>query len=188
MTWGAFHQAFCQCFSLTTVISYWNPCIWLAESKFVSEKHWQNAWWNAPLIIQGSHHEQVEKQMKKFMKILLCTMMPKLLALHNWILVSIATALSYIMSYRNPGGGQPWPLPIIQDNMPSITRKKSCLSIHHCANSPSISTLQHDYLSPQPVCSLNYWFSFIIHPSFHDKFLPLLFLSGHLITLQCALY
>ena len=45
---GAFHQAFCQCFSLTTVISYWNPCIWLAESKFVSEKHWQNAWWNAP--------------------------------------------------------------------------------------------------------------------------------------------
>ena len=32
------------------VISYWNPCIWLAESKFVSEKHWQNAWWNAPLI------------------------------------------------------------------------------------------------------------------------------------------
>ena len=48
-TRGAFHQAFCQCFSLTTVISYWNPCIWLAESKFVSEKHWQNAWWNAPL-------------------------------------------------------------------------------------------------------------------------------------------
>ena len=47
---GAFHQAFCQCFSLTTVISYWNPCIWLAESKFVSEKHWQNAWWNAPQI------------------------------------------------------------------------------------------------------------------------------------------
>ena len=46
---GAFHQAFCQCFSLTTVISYWNPCIWLAESKFVSKKHWQNAWWNAPL-------------------------------------------------------------------------------------------------------------------------------------------
>ena len=50
-TMGAFHWAFCQCFSLTTVISYWNPCIWLAESKFVSEKHWQNAWWNAP---QGS--------------------------------------------------------------------------------------------------------------------------------------
>ena len=53
--WGAFHQAFCQCFSprmgLTTVISYWNPCIWLAESKFVSEKHWQNAWWNAPQAI-----------------------------------------------------------------------------------------------------------------------------------------
>ena len=48
--WGAFHQAFCQCFSLTTVISYWNPCIWLAESKFVSEKHWQNAWWNAPQV------------------------------------------------------------------------------------------------------------------------------------------
>ena len=47
--WGAFHQAFCQCFSLTNFISYWNPCIWLAESKFVSEKHWQNAWWNAPL-------------------------------------------------------------------------------------------------------------------------------------------
>ena len=46
---GVFHQAFCQCFSLTTIISYWNPCIWLAESKFVSEKHWQNAWWNAPL-------------------------------------------------------------------------------------------------------------------------------------------
>ena len=30
---GAFHQAL-----LTTVVSYWNPCIWLAESKFVSEK------------------------------------------------------------------------------------------------------------------------------------------------------
>ena len=49
--WGAFHQAFCQCFSLTTVISYWNPCIWLAESKFVSETHWQNAWWNAPQVL-----------------------------------------------------------------------------------------------------------------------------------------
>ena len=36
--------------ALTNFISYWNPCIWLAESKFVSEKHWQNAWWNAPLI------------------------------------------------------------------------------------------------------------------------------------------
>ena len=36
-------------------ISYWNPCIWLAESKFVSEKHWQNAWWNAPLITLISH-------------------------------------------------------------------------------------------------------------------------------------
>ena len=48
---GAFHQAFCQCFSLTNFISYWNPCIWLAESKFVSEKHWQNAWWNAPLVL-----------------------------------------------------------------------------------------------------------------------------------------
>ena len=47
---GAFHQVFCQCFSLTNFISYWNPCIWLAESKFVSEKHWQNAWWNAPLV------------------------------------------------------------------------------------------------------------------------------------------
>ena len=34
---GAFHQAFCQWFSLTNFISYWNPCIWLAESKFVSE-------------------------------------------------------------------------------------------------------------------------------------------------------
>ena len=48
--WGALHQAFCQCFSLTNFISYWNPCIWLAESKFVSEKHWQNAWWNAPQV------------------------------------------------------------------------------------------------------------------------------------------
>ena len=37
LLWGAFHQAFCQCFSLTNFISYWNPCIWLAESKFVSE-------------------------------------------------------------------------------------------------------------------------------------------------------
>ena len=47
--WGAFHQVFCQCFlALTNFISYWNPCIWLAESKFVSEKYWQNAWWNAP--------------------------------------------------------------------------------------------------------------------------------------------
>ena len=53
LTRGAFHQAFCQCFSLTNFISYWNPCIWLAESKFVSEKHWQNAWWNAP---QGNNH------------------------------------------------------------------------------------------------------------------------------------
>ena len=42
---AAFHET---CQSLTTVISYWNPCIWLAESKFVSEKHWQNTWWNAP--------------------------------------------------------------------------------------------------------------------------------------------
>ena len=50
-SWGAFHQAFCQCFSLTNFISYWNPCIWLAESKLVSENHWQNAWWNAPLIL-----------------------------------------------------------------------------------------------------------------------------------------
>ena len=46
---GAFHQAFCQWFSLTNFKSYWNPCVWLAESKFVSEKHWQNVWWNAPL-------------------------------------------------------------------------------------------------------------------------------------------
>ena len=49
-SWGAFHQAFCQWFSLTNFISYWNPCIWLAESKFVSENHWQNAWWNAPQL------------------------------------------------------------------------------------------------------------------------------------------
>ena len=48
LLWGEFHRAFCQCFSLTTVISYWNPCIWLAESKFVSEKLWQNTKWNAP--------------------------------------------------------------------------------------------------------------------------------------------
>ena len=47
-SWGAFHQAFCQWFSLTNFISYWNPCIWLAESKLVSENHWQKAWWNAP--------------------------------------------------------------------------------------------------------------------------------------------
>ena len=53
VSWGAFHQAFCQCFSLTNFISYWNPCIWLAESKFVSEKHWQNTWWNAPLVSFG---------------------------------------------------------------------------------------------------------------------------------------
>ena len=57
-TRGAFHQAFCQCFSLTTVISYWNPCIWLAESKFVSEKHWQNAWWNAPLRCRDQDQAQ----------------------------------------------------------------------------------------------------------------------------------
>ena len=46
---GAFHQVSCQWFLLTTVISYWNPCIWLAESKFVSKNHWQDTWWNAPL-------------------------------------------------------------------------------------------------------------------------------------------
>ena len=50
-TRGAFHQAFCQWFSLTNFISYWNPCIWLAESKFVSENHWRNAWWNAPQLV-----------------------------------------------------------------------------------------------------------------------------------------
>ena len=55
-TWGAFHQAFCQCFSLTNIISYWNPCYWFAESKVVSEKHWQNAWWNAPLADTTSAH------------------------------------------------------------------------------------------------------------------------------------
>ena len=48
--WGVFHQAFSQWFSLTKFISYWNPCIWLAEGKLVSEKHWQKAWWNAPLF------------------------------------------------------------------------------------------------------------------------------------------
>ena len=53
-TWGVFHQVFCQCFSLTNFISYWNPCIWLAESKFVSEKHWQNTWWNTPQEIAKS--------------------------------------------------------------------------------------------------------------------------------------
>ena len=37
-SWGAFHQVFCQCFSLTNFISYWNPCIWLAESKFCQWK------------------------------------------------------------------------------------------------------------------------------------------------------
>ena len=47
---GVFHQAFSQWFSLTKFISYWNPCIWLAESKLVSENHWQNAWWNAPQV------------------------------------------------------------------------------------------------------------------------------------------
>ena len=50
-TGGHFIKRFVSVFSLTTVISYWNPCIWLAESKFVSEKHWQNAWWNAPLEV-----------------------------------------------------------------------------------------------------------------------------------------
>ena len=47
---GHFIKRFVSVFPLTTVISYWNPCIWLAESKFVSEKHWQNAWWNAPQV------------------------------------------------------------------------------------------------------------------------------------------
>ena len=50
---GVFHQAFSQWFSLTKFISYWNPCIWLAESKLVSEKHWQKAWWNAPQVPLG---------------------------------------------------------------------------------------------------------------------------------------
>ena len=54
---GEFHQVFCQWFSLTTVISYWNPYIWLAESKFVSEKHWQNAWWNAPQIFNYNYND-----------------------------------------------------------------------------------------------------------------------------------
>ena len=48
-SWALFHET---CQSLTTVISYWNPCIWLAESEFVSEKHWQNTWWNAPLNLE----------------------------------------------------------------------------------------------------------------------------------------
>ena len=34
---------------MATVISYWNPCVWLAESKFVSENHWWDASWNLPL-------------------------------------------------------------------------------------------------------------------------------------------
>ena len=34
--------------SLTTVISYWNRYIWLAESRFITESHWQNTWWNTP--------------------------------------------------------------------------------------------------------------------------------------------
>ena len=59
-SWGVFHQAFCQCFSLTNFISYWNPCIWLAESKFVSEKHWQNAWWNAPQGQSWNNYLQVK--------------------------------------------------------------------------------------------------------------------------------
>ena len=46
---GHFIKRFVSVFPLTNFISYWNPCIWLAESKFVSEKQWQNAWWNAPL-------------------------------------------------------------------------------------------------------------------------------------------
>ena len=54
--WGAFHKAFCQWFSPTNVKSYWNPCIWLAKSKFVGENHWQNALWNAPR--RPPHHSQ----------------------------------------------------------------------------------------------------------------------------------
>ena len=56
---GAFHQAFCQWFSLTNFISYWNPCIWLAESKLVSENHWQKAWWNAPPVYTNSYNYPV---------------------------------------------------------------------------------------------------------------------------------
>ena len=49
---GGISSSVLSVFSLTNFISYWNPCIWLAESKFVSEKHWQNIWWNAPLVFQ----------------------------------------------------------------------------------------------------------------------------------------
>ena len=39
--WDSFIFLVDQWFSLTYVISYWYSCIWLAESKFVSENHWQ---------------------------------------------------------------------------------------------------------------------------------------------------
>ena len=44
-----FIKRFVSDFHWLTDKSYWNPWIWLAESELVSENHWQNAWWNAPL-------------------------------------------------------------------------------------------------------------------------------------------
>ena len=68
---GVFHQAFSQWFSLTKFISYWNPCIWLAESKLVSENHWQNAWWNAPLVLwcSGAIRERISRTTYKYCNI-----------------------------------------------------------------------------------------------------------------------
>ena len=74
---GAFHQAFCQWFSLTNFISYWNPCIWLAESKLVSENHWQKAWWNAPQMCMHPHNFLCPTPPPPLMKIL------DLLGLHD---------------------------------------------------------------------------------------------------------
>jgi len=45
-----FTKRFVSDFYWQTVISYWNPRIWLAESKSASENHWQDALWNAPQV------------------------------------------------------------------------------------------------------------------------------------------
>ena len=59
-----FMKLFCQRFSLTNCISYWNLCIWLAESKSVSENHGQDASWNAPLDRMAADIMWVEWQIQ----------------------------------------------------------------------------------------------------------------------------
>ena len=60
---GAFHQAFCQCFSLTNLLSANQMQGFQKLITVVSEKHWQNAWWNAPPPPQDFHLEEAQRTM-----------------------------------------------------------------------------------------------------------------------------